>query len=168
MRLSVRLSVKRRPSILRYQMTTCNSHESIQDASELKICSALSLSIKTGVRELRAKMTTMEIRQESKSWAKSLRKVKIDTLQTIVGALKIRKMQASLPGCLRSTSRHDNRIFSARGPKIPACGSLRLPNTCRGEVAPTMFFGAMGSVSSLNLQQEALLNRSQLVRVRQY
>ena len=86
----------------------------------------------------------------------------------IVKRSRIRKMQTSLRGCLRLTSHHDNRTFSVQGPKIPACGSLRPRNSSPGEVAPTMFFGAMGFVSSPNLQQEALLNIFQLVQVRQY
>lgn len=85
----------------------------------------------------------------------------------IVGALQTRKMQTLLHGCLRSTSRHDNKTSSARGLKIPVCGSLTLLNSSPGEVAPIMFFGAMGFVSSPSLQQEALLNIFQLVRVRQ-
>ena len=85
----------------------------------------------------------------------------------IVRTSQIRKMQTSLPGCLLLTSQHDNKTSSARGPKIPACGSLRPLNSSPGEVAPTMFFGAMGFVSSPNLPQEALLNIFQLVRVRQ-
>ena len=53
-------------------MTTCESHETIQEDSSLILSSAISSSIKTGVKELGAKMTTMEIRQESESKAQEL------------------------------------------------------------------------------------------------